>query len=237
RPAVAAGIEGDHACAPREVGDLRLPQPRVHDGPGGYEDERAIALAVHLVEDPRAVFARGVALGVGVAGAALLAGRSPGPQAEPPFSEGERLAPPAGDFIQVSISESGVTWPSSMSDSRSSAYPCAMVMTRLTAASSERTPKPSSRSAGANASVSPRLHSSLTCWTRARSSGRFHAIACSSSQIFVYPLDRSSSWKRHAARHFSRNGRSLEYMARWRSIRREVKRSSTWIITSSIEPK
>ena len=28
---------------------------------------------------------------------------------------------------------------------------------------------------------------------RARSSGRFHAMACSSSQIFEYPLDRSSS--------------------------------------------
>ena len=93
RPAVAAGIEGDHARPPREVGNLRLPQPRVHDGPGGHEDEGAISLAVHLVEDPRAVLAHGVALGVGVAGAALLAGRLPGgPHYERSFFAREPLA-------------------------------------------------------------------------------------------------------------------------------------------------
>src|SRR5262245_62438119 len=178
RPAVAAGIEGDHARPPREVGNLRLPQPGVHYGPGRHEDQGAVSLAVHLVEDSCAVFARGVALGVGIAGTALLTGRFPGgPHAERSFFDRERLAPFAREFIQVSISESNAWWPCSMPESRSSAYPCAMVMTRPTIASSESASKPYSLSAGANASVSTRRHSSFTCWTRARSSGRFHAMA------------------------------------------------------------
>src|SRR5262249_39510606 len=132
-PAVAAGIEGDHARPPREVGDLRLPQPRVHDGPGGYEHDRAIPRAVDLIKDPRAVLARGITLGVGVAGAALLAGRCPGgPHDVCSFFDRDPLAPLARDFNQESISESRAAWPSSMPDSFSSAYPCAMVMTRLT---------------------------------------------------------------------------------------------------------
>src|SRR5262245_2216240 len=192
-PAVAAGIEGDHAHPPREVGNLRLPQPRVHDGPGGHEDDGAISLAVHLVEDSSAVFARREALGIRIAGPALLASRSPGgSHAVCSFFDREPLAPRARVLIQSSISESRTVWPSSMPESFSSTYPCAMVMTRLTVASSESPSKPYSRSAGAKASVSTRLPSSFSCWTRARSSGRFHAMACSSSQIFEYPLDRSS---------------------------------------------
>src|SRR5215813_7569094 len=152
-PPVAAGIEGDHARPPREVGNLRLPQPRVHDGPGGHEDDGAISRAIDLVEDACAVLARGPALGVGVTGATLLAGRSPGgPHAECSFFDREPLAPLARDFIQESISESRAVWPSSMPESFSSAYPCAMVMTRLTVASSESASKPYSRSAGAKAS-------------------------------------------------------------------------------------
>src|SRR5262249_17051097 len=142
-PAVAAGIEGDHARLPREVGNLRLPQPRVDDGPGGHEHDRAISRAVDLVEDARAVVACGVTLVVGVAGGALLAGRRPGgPHDVGSFFDREPLAPLACDFIQESISERRAAWPSSMPDSFSSAYPCAMVMTRLTVASSESAPKP-----------------------------------------------------------------------------------------------
>src|SRR5207249_2019677 len=152
------------------------------------------ALAVHLVEDAGPVFADGVPFDIGVARTALLAGRLPsGSHLSRSFLGREPLAPFAPDVIHLSISESSAVWPWWMSESRSSAYPCAIVITIATAPSSESAANPYSRSAGAKASVSTRRHSSFTCWTRARSSGRFHASACSSSQIFEYPLERSSS--------------------------------------------
>ena len=67
--AAAARVERDHAEVAGEVGDLRLPEPRVDDRPGRKEEERLLALAEHLVADADA--AR-----VGVAG--LVGREGPG---------------------------------------------------------------------------------------------------------------------------------------------------------------
>ena len=49
--AVAAPVEGEHPAMPREVGDLHLPVPRVHDRPGRQQQHRRLARAVDLVVD------------------------------------------------------------------------------------------------------------------------------------------------------------------------------------------
>ena len=72
RAAVAAPVEREHAAVPREVGDLHLPVARVDDRPGRQEEDRRLARAVDLVEEPHAV-ALDVALVVGIAGPRLLA--------------------------------------------------------------------------------------------------------------------------------------------------------------------
>ena len=59
----------------------------------------------------------------------------------------------------------------------------------------------------ANASMSTDRHSALTWSTRSRSSGRFHASACSSYQTFSYSTS-SERRNRIAVRHFSMNGTS-----------------------------
>jgi hypothetical protein len=63
---------------PREVRDLHLPDPRMHEGPRRQEQDRRLALSVNLVEDAHSV-ALDAVLRVGVAGAGLLAplGRYP----------------------------------------------------------------------------------------------------------------------------------------------------------------
>ncbi len=73
RASVAATVEREHAAVPREVGDLHLPVTRVDDRPGRQEQDRRLARAVDLVEDPHAV-ALDVAGLVRVAGPRLLVG-------------------------------------------------------------------------------------------------------------------------------------------------------------------
>ncbi len=52
---VAATVERDDGRVPGEVGDLALPHPRVHDRPGGEEQDRGRSLPVALPVDPDAV--------------------------------------------------------------------------------------------------------------------------------------------------------------------------------------
>src|SRR4030095_16400287 len=179
--AVAARVEGDDARVASEVGDLRLPEPRVHHRPGRHEGDRPLPLAVHLVVDTRAVAAHRKAIHVGMSPSALLWCRLPS-------SCHFRLLLPlaaSSDPSHPSIQPSSAACPRSMLDRRSSAYPCAIVTTSDTAASTGNDcSRPYSRSAGANASLSTTRHSSATRWMRRSSSGRFHARAWSSSQTF-----------------------------------------------------
>ena len=69
---VAEAVHRQHPEVAREVGDLHLPVARVDQRPGREQEDGLLALAVDLVEEPLAV-ALDEALGVGVAGAALLA--------------------------------------------------------------------------------------------------------------------------------------------------------------------
>ena len=71
-PAVAARVERHHAEVPGQVRDLGLPDARVVDRPRRDQQQRRVAVAVALPEDPHPV-ALDEPLLVGVAGARLLA--------------------------------------------------------------------------------------------------------------------------------------------------------------------
>ena len=51
-PAVARPIERHHAEVAREVRNLQLPEPAVHDGPGRQQQHRGLAITEHLVAHP-----------------------------------------------------------------------------------------------------------------------------------------------------------------------------------------
>ena len=55
RAAVAASVDGDHPHVACEIGHLRLPHPRVHDGPRRQEEQRARAFAKYFVADANTV--------------------------------------------------------------------------------------------------------------------------------------------------------------------------------------
>src|SRR5436309_6295347 len=76
RTAVAATIERDHSDVAGEVRNLRLPEARVDDRPGGQKHHRRRAVAVLLPKDSYTL-ALHVAGTVGIAGARLLAGGAP----------------------------------------------------------------------------------------------------------------------------------------------------------------
>ena len=72
RPAVAARIPGDDPMTSREIGELRLPDPRVDDDPGRHEHDRRIAGAVDLEGDSTPV-ALSDAFDIRVSGSCLVA--------------------------------------------------------------------------------------------------------------------------------------------------------------------
>ena len=72
RAAVAETVHHQHPEVAREVGDLHLPVARVEQRPGRQQEDRLLALAVDLVEQPLPV-ALDEAFAVRVARAALLA--------------------------------------------------------------------------------------------------------------------------------------------------------------------
>ena len=61
--AVARPVEGDDPTVARQVGDLRLPEPAVDDGPGRQQQHRRRPVAEHLVANLHPV-ALDVPLGV-----------------------------------------------------------------------------------------------------------------------------------------------------------------------------
>ena len=71
RASVSTSVEREHARVAGEIRDLPLPVPRVDDRPGGQQQDRRLAAAVELPEDPDAV-ALDVALVIRIAGARLL---------------------------------------------------------------------------------------------------------------------------------------------------------------------
>ncbi len=68
---VAEAVHRQHPEVAREVGDLHLPVARVDDRPGRQQEDRLLALAVDLVEEPLPV-ALDKPFGIGVASTALL---------------------------------------------------------------------------------------------------------------------------------------------------------------------
>ena len=114
--AVAPAVERQHPEMAREVGNLPLPVARMDDRPGGQQQDRVLALAVDLVEDPHAS-ALDIPLAVGVAGAGLLGagGRFHGGR--------HRSFASSRDSSQRSIASSSSRWPVSTPDSRSASRP------------------------------------------------------------------------------------------------------------------
>ena len=153
------------AAVAREVGDLHLPVARVDDRPRRQQQDGRLAVAVDLVVDPHAVALDEAGL-VRVAGARLLAGRARSAR-QPSVDPVEQLAcpvsmPPRRSTMIPSVERHDER------DERVERHRDAELAMRLA-----RTP----RSARAR-------HSAFTRARRSRSSGSFHASACSSSQIF-----------------------------------------------------
>src|SRR5690242_2827683 len=115
RASVATRVERDDPVMACEVGNLHLPAPRVHDRPRRQEQNRCLAVAIHLVEDLDAVpFDESIC--VRVACPALFRAHLPASRAT----------------SQSSTQRSSSRWPSEMPDRRSSSRPWLKVITRLT---------------------------------------------------------------------------------------------------------
>ena len=71
--AIAPTVEGDDSRVAGEIRDLHLPHAGRDDGPGGKQEHRWVAVAVHLVVDSHTV-AFEITVGVGVPGPRLFAG-------------------------------------------------------------------------------------------------------------------------------------------------------------------